>query len=72
MPDIAQKEDLGNLGILGDASEPLLARAIQEITGATGKKDFTVHNPVEVMTSSKMFLPIKDRMIDDTHHNLNQ
>ena len=72
IPDIILKEDLDNLGILGDANEPLLARAIQEITGATGKRDFTVNNPVDVMTSSKMFTPIKDRMIDDTHYNLNQ
>ncbi len=71
IPDIPLKEDLDNLGILGDASEPLLARAIQEITGATGKRDFTVTNPVDVITSSKMFTPVKDRMIDDIHFNLN-
>ncbi|WP_289644700.1 S41 family peptidase [Maribacter aestuarii] len=72
VPDIQQKEDLGNLGILGDANEPLLARAIQEITGATGKSDFTVNSPVETMTSSKMFTLLKDRMIDDTHYQHNQ
>ena len=71
VPDIQQKEDLGNLGILGDANEPLLARAIQVITGATGKSDFTAINPVETMTSSKMFTLLKDRMIDDTHYHLN-
>lgn len=66
VPDIALKEDFGNLGILGDQNEPLLARAIQEITGATGKRSFTVENPIEIMTSSKMFSPFKDKMIDDT------
>lgn len=71
IPDIQLKEDLGNLGILGDANEPLLARAIQEITGATGKRDFTVKNPIDVMTNSKMFTPLKDRMIDDTHYEYN-
>ncbi len=72
IPDIQLKEDLGNLGILGDANEPLLARAIQEITGATGKRDFTVKNPIDAMTNSKMFTPLKDRMIDDTHYDHNQ
>src|SRR5690606_23228347 len=33
VPDIELQEDLENLGILGDQNEPLLARAIQEITG---------------------------------------
>lgn len=33
VPDIIQGEDLTNLGVLGDAEEPLLARAISEITG---------------------------------------
>ena len=32
-PDIIQGEDLTNLGVLGDENEPLLARAISEITG---------------------------------------
>mgnify|MGYP006283368377 CR=1 FL=1 len=31
IPDVAQNEDLMNLGILGDPNEPLLARALQEI-----------------------------------------
>ncbi|MEO0902846.1 MAG: S41 family peptidase, partial [Bacteroidota bacterium] len=33
-PDITLEEDLTNLGILGNANEPLLARALQEINGA--------------------------------------
>lgn len=70
VPDISLKEDYGNLGILGDLNEPLLARAIQEITGATGKRDFTVDYPIEILTSSKMFSPFKDKMIDDTVYNL--
>ena len=34
-PDFELEEDLANLGILGDPTEPLLALAIQQITGAT-------------------------------------
>ncbi|TVZ14534.1 S41 family peptidase [Maribacter sp. MAR_2009_72] len=65
-PDIFLKEDYGNLGILGDQNEPLLARAIQEITSETGKRDFTVHNPVDIIGSSKMTNPMNNKMIDDT------
>ncbi|NER11975.1 peptidase S41 [Leptobacterium flavescens] len=35
-PDLELREDFTNFGILGDVNEPLLARAIQEITG-TGR-----------------------------------
>ncbi|MFT6369876.1 MAG: carboxyl-terminal processing protease [Maribacter sp.] len=68
VPDVQLKEDLENLGILGDLNEPLLARAIQEITASTGKRDFTVKTPANIISSSKMFGPFSDRMIDDTHY----
>ncbi len=62
-PDIPLKEDLSNLGVFGDLNEPLLAKAIQEITGtATAKSDFFVALPFETLTSSKMHTPIKDNM----------
>lgn len=70
LPDIALEEDLGNLGILGDQNEPMLARAIQEITGVTAKFDFTVAMPAKIMTSSKMFTPIKDNMVEDNPLNI--
>jgi len=53
---------LANLGVLGDPNEPLLAKAIEQITGATGKHDFTVKMPAEMMTNTKMFKPMKDNM----------
>lgn len=62
VPDIELQEDLANLGVFGDQNEPLLARAIQEITGATGKRDFTVKMPANVLTGSKMYAPLQDRM----------
>jgi C-terminal processing protease CtpA/Prc len=64
-PDIVLEEDLENLGVLGEVNEPLLARAIQEITGVSAKMDFSVQMPVKLHTSSKMFQPIKDNMILD-------
>ena len=65
VPNIVLEEDLANLGIWGDQNEPLLARAIQEITGASGKRSFEVQMPADVMTSSKMFTILKDNMILD-------
>ncbi len=65
MPDIVLEEDLANLGVLGDLNEPLLAKAIEQITGATGKRDFTVKMPIDLLTSSKMFTPLKDNMYVD-------
>jgi C-terminal processing protease CtpA/Prc len=68
IPDVQLKEDLENLGILGDQNEPLLARAIQEITNTTAKRDFTVKRPADVISSSKLLSPLSDRMVDDTHY----
>jgi C-terminal processing protease CtpA/Prc len=69
-PDILLKEDFGNLGILGEQNEPLLARAIQAITGQSGKFDFTVKNPIDIWNGSKMNSPINNKMIDDTVYDL--
>lgn len=64
-PDFELEEDLENLGILGNMNEPYLAKAIDEILGATSKRDFTVKTPVNLLTSSKMFKPLRDNMILD-------
>lgn len=64
-PDVVLKEDLANLGVLGDINEPLFARAIQEITGVSAKRDFSVKLPVNEVSNSKMFTPIKDNMYLD-------
>jgi len=54
-PDIPLDEDVTNLGILGDADEPLFARAIQEITGVSAKTSFEVAIPARVISSSKLY-----------------
>lgn len=64
-PDVVLAEDLADLGVLGDINEPLFARAIQEITGASAKKDFSVKIPVNEISNSKMFTPLKDNMYLD-------
>ena len=71
VPDIELKEDLANLSVLGDQNEPLLARAIQEISGTTGKRDFTVQVPAFIITSSKMFTPLRDNMYDNSPMKIN-
>jgi C-terminal processing protease CtpA/Prc len=70
-PDIVLEEDLENLGSWGDLNEPLLARAIQEITGVTGKRGFEVKMPLIEMTNSKMFTILKDNMVLDKKLDLN-
>lgn len=57
IPDIELDEDITNLGVLGDANEPLLARAIQEITGIGAKRSFDVMIPARVISSSKLHDP---------------
>ena len=64
-PNIELSEDLENLAAFGDPNEPLLARAIQEITGVSGKRDFTVRMPIRELTHSKMFTVLKDNMVLD-------
>ena len=46
-------------------------KAIEEITGVSGKRDFTVNSPTILMTSSKMFKPTKDNMYLDKEIKLN-
>ncbi|RIV42094.1 S41 family peptidase [Flagellimonas pelagia] len=65
VPDIALDEDLTNLGVLGDVNEPLLARALQEISGVGAKKDFTVQMSAKSFTSSRLQTPMKDNMYLD-------
>lgn len=70
MPDIELPEDITNLGILGDVNEPLLARALQEISGVSAKMDFTVEMAAESFTSSRLHTPLKDNMYLDKPLNV--
>lgn len=54
VPSVVLEEDLADFGVLGDESEPLLARAIQSITGISGKiSQREVFMPVKYVTDSK-------------------
>ena len=72
VPDIALSEDLTNLGVLGDPNEPLLARALEEITGVSAKIDLTVEMAAESFTSSRFQTPLKDNMYLDKPLQLNK
>ncbi len=71
IPEIELAEDLANLGILGDLNEPLLARAIEDITGMSGKRDFSVQIPAYPYADSDMFTPMKDNMVLDKPIKIN-
>ncbi|HUH46516.1 MAG TPA: S41 family peptidase, partial [Arenibacter sp.] len=70
-PNVELKEDLSKLGVLGDPNEALFARAIQEITGVSAKRDFTVKIPIEEISNSKMFTLLKDNMYLDKELDVN-
>ncbi|WP_224483270.1 S41 family peptidase [Robertkochia aurantiaca] len=63
-PEYELSEDVSNLGVLGDPSEPFLARALELITGVSAKpgvlKEITL--PVDIISSSSMARPMKDNM----------
>ncbi|SFR31206.1 C-terminal processing protease CtpA/Prc, contains a PDZ domain [Robiginitalea myxolifaciens] len=72
-PDIEQGETLGNYGILGDENEPLLALALQEISGMSGRTSTARQaNAREVVpfTHSGMFTPTRDNMYLDKNITL--
>lgn len=71
VPDIELAEDITNLGVLGEVNEPLLARALQEITGVSAKMDFTVQMAAESFTSSRLQTPMKDNMYLDKPLDIN-
>lgn len=61
--DIELPEDITDLGTLGEPSERLLARAIDEITGNAGKKDFTAKYPVNFVTGSSLHGPLGGKLL---------
>ncbi|MDW5289338.1 S41 family peptidase [Formosa sp. PL04] len=64
-PDIFLKEDYGNLGVLGDVNEPLLAAALSNISG-TGRKLFnTETSELKELSNSKSLQPLPNAMYVD-------
>ena len=64
-PDTRQIENLGNLGILGNQSEPLLATAITQITGTGRQIPQTQTKVFEHIKDSKSINNLQDQMYLD-------
>lgn len=60
-PTILQSEDYGNLGVIGDASEPLLATAINQIM-ASGRMVPQPQNNFRHCSDSKAIEPLRNEM----------
>lgn len=63
VPDIDQNEDYSNLGVLGDPAEPLLARALEEITGIPVPGTRAAFIPLETVSESKALQPTYQIMV---------
>jgi len=70
-PDIELEEDIFNLGVLGDINEPLLARAIEEITGVSSKQALSKSRILEPVPYKKYETPFQELMILDKPIHIN-
>ena len=72
-PDYELREVLSNYGILGNPTEPLLAKALSLITGNTNKAvNYDLKNEFQLneFDNSKRHSPLKERMILDKNIDL--
>lgn len=72
-PDYELREVLSNYGILGNPTEPLLAKALSLITGNTNKAvnyDLKSEFQLNEFDNSKRHSPLKERMILDKNIDL--
>ncbi len=65
IPTITLAENYGNMGVLGDADEPLLAAALADIEGTGRFGSFEIIDELIKVGDSKMTSPIKNRMYSD-------
>ena len=63
LPDIVIDEQTGNLGILGDVNEPLLALALQQIL--LDRKVIKLIEPIELIDDSNKFELLDKEMYID-------
>ncbi len=63
-PDISLQEDLTNMGVLGEESDPLLERALSEITGTATRsfKELSEFAYLKKIAGSKDILPLTKEM----------
>lgn len=67
VPDYVLREDVRDLGVLGEEDERMLAFTLDLITGGTAKRSFGIDGaiPANYLTNSKMFKPTADKMFMD-------
>lgn len=65
IPDYELDEDITNLGVLGETSDPLLQKTLDVIAGATGKHNFETIWPARYIGDSKMFNANNGKMLMD-------
>lgn len=65
IPNITLLEDLANMGVLGEPAEPLLARAIEDISGAASRRSLNLQMPANPFISSRLKTPLQDNMYVD-------
>ncbi|MBT8394438.1 MAG: carboxyl-terminal protease [Flavobacteriaceae bacterium] len=63
--DVLLSEDLGNLGVLGDVNEPLLAEAIAQIQGTSRMSGPAPVSELKSVGDRNKFSPYKNRMFAD-------
>ncbi|MFS4468081.1 S41 family peptidase [Maribacter sp. 2210JD10-5] len=64
-PDFELREDVSNLGVLGDPSEPLLELALSQITGSSAKNNLKTPFEVEFLMSSVELKPTNNMALMD-------
>ena len=62
--NVELKEDISNMGILGEISEPLLSSAINQITGS-GKRDYKVVFPIKNILDNPKESHLQTLIIDN-------
>ncbi len=65
LPDFTIEEDISNLGVLGDPNEPLLAVALNSITGQTAKFNLQPAMSAESFIGSYRFKPTDNLAVMD-------
>jgi C-terminal processing protease CtpA/Prc len=64
-PDVELREDITNMGVLGDVAEPLLALTLNTISSGTSKTNFEPIFPVDLVSSSAVMKATNNMMLMD-------
>ena len=65
LPDVELREDITNLGVLGENSDPLLALTLNTIDGSSARANFQVVMPADIISSSAIMKPLNNQSLMD-------